>query len=449
VLEVPGYRIEGVAGRGGWSVVYRAIEEESGTRVAIKTIASELAGDPAFQGRFRRECEILASLEHPNVPAVRAAGDGWVAMQWVEGTSLRELVPLAPARAAAIVAQVAAALDLMHARGLVHRDVKPGNVLVGPGDRAYLTDFGLTKEISPDPGLTAEGRWLGTVDFAAPEQIRGRPTDGRSDVYSLACVLGFAVTGSVPYPRPTPEATMHAHLYEQPPRLPASFGGLGDVLVRALAKDPSWRFRSAGELARAAVAATGREPAPAGSPSPPAEPAAASPPAWSWRAVATVAAVVVLVIGAVVVLGDSGGAGDRAPVEDLNAAPPVDSAGPDEPVVELGPESDHGFTGAAFFDRSGTRETMLVEALIDDPPRGRVYEIWLYNSRRDALSLGTATPDRKGVLRTELGLPHRYADYAYVDVSLEPKNGDGVHSGRSLMRGAMSSVTGAVPGVDP
>ena len=257
MLELPGYRIEEVAGRGGWSVVYRAIELASGRRVALKTVATELAGDPSFRRRFTRECEIAAAVEHPSLVAVHEVGDGWAALEWIDCVTLRELAPVAPERAAAIVAQVGSALEALHNGGFVHRDVKPGNVLVAAGDRAYLTDFGLAKEISEDPGLTAAGRWLGTVDFAAPEQIRGQPTDARSDVYSLGCVLSFALTGSVPYPRSTPEATMRAHLHEPAPEADA----FDDVLARALAKNPERRFQSAEELVRATRRRPARAPA--------------------------------------------------------------------------------------------------------------------------------------------------------------------------------------------
>ncbi|HEX8646530.1 MAG TPA: serine/threonine-protein kinase [Thermoleophilaceae bacterium] len=246
--QIEGYRIEGVAGRGGWSVVHRAVEVASGRRVALKTVAPELSGDPGFRERFRRECVIAGALDHPNVPLVLSAGDGWAAMEWIDGASLRELLPLEPARAARIVAQVADALVALHEAGFVHRDVKPGNVLVGAGDHAYLTDFGIAKPIDPDPGLTAEGRWLGHVDYAPPEQIRGEPADERSDVYALGATLFHAVTGSVPFPRDGDAAKMRAHLHEPPP---AHDSPLDPVVRRALAKDPAERYPTAAKLAKA------------------------------------------------------------------------------------------------------------------------------------------------------------------------------------------------------
>jgi serine/threonine protein kinase len=264
VLDPPGYRIEGVAGRGGWSVVYRAVQLSLDRPVALKVIAAELAGDPGFRDRFRRECELAASIDHPNVMPIYDAGEAdgspFVAMRWVDGTDLRSLVagrPLHPERAAAIVAQVAMALDAAHAHGLVHRDVKPGNVMVerrDGGEHAYLTDFGLAKPIDADPGLTEAGRWLGTVDFAAPEQIRGGPADAHSDVYALGGLLHYALTGAVPFPRADDAAKMRAHLHEAPPPLPPPLARYEPVVRRALAKRPAERFASAAGLGRALAA---------------------------------------------------------------------------------------------------------------------------------------------------------------------------------------------------
>ena len=435
MLEVPGYRIEGEAGRGGWSVVYRAVELASGRPVALKVIAPELVGDPGFTIRFRHECEFLARVEHPHVPALLAHGPGHAVMQWVEGTPLTELAPLDPARAARIVAQVGSALDAMHARGLVHRDVKPQNVLVESGDHAYLTDFGLAKEISSDPGLTAEGRWLGTADYAAPEQIRGLPTDARSDVYSLGCVLGFAVTGSVPYPRATPAATMQAHLHEPVPQLPPPHHALNGVLARALAKDPDWRFRTAGDLGRAAVAVTGgtrrRRP--------------------SRRVLVVAAASVAVLVAAVAVALLLTGDDDTTRTTEVESleittAPPVTRAG-EEVILE----PEHGyddFSGTAYLDDRGGEWSIEVDARVKPTERDRVYEIWLYNSRKDSLLLGTHKTDRRGRLQASTTAPSDWvADYSYIDVSLEPNTeGNDIHSGKSVLRGALSNVNGAVPG---
>ncbi len=193
-------------------------------------------------------------------------------MRYVAGDDLRTLVRretrLRPARAARIVAQVGAALDAAHAAGLVHRDVKPANVLLGPDEHAYLTDFGLTKHVLSEPGPTRNGHWVGTLDFVAPEQIRGERVDARADVYGLGCLLHYALTGRPPFARDTDEAKLWAHLSEPPPRpseaAPDVPPELDAVVARALAKSPDERYPSAGDLGRAALAAAGGGRRPAG-----------------------------------------------------------------------------------------------------------------------------------------------------------------------------------------
>jgi hypothetical protein len=424
-----GHRIEALAARGGWSVVYRATDLATRRPAAVKAISAELAGDPDYRDRFRRECEIGAAIEHPHVPAVYALGDGYAVLQWIEGKSLRELAPLDPLRATRIVAQIGTALDLLHARGLVHRDVKPTNVIVetrARGDHAFLTDFGLAKEISADPGLTAAGRWLGTVDFAAPEQIRGGPTDARSDVYSLGCVLGFALTGLPPYPRADSTATMQAHLHEPPPQLWPPLTTMNAVLSRALAKDPRHRFQSAGELGRAACAA-----------------AAAGPRRERRRTLlagAVIAASVVASVTTTLVVwsgADGGGGSDEPAVtEELGGEPPPLSGGP----INLLPEGNLESFGSARVVLEGSRQLLEVEAELGRARRGQVYELWLYNDRRDARSLGTAAPGRDDVLRVSRLLPRGFTRYRYIDLSIEPRNGDERHGARSVMRGALPEL---------
>ena len=265
------HRIQGLAGRGGMGVVYRAIDLDLDRTVALKVIAPALADDPDFRARFVAESKAAASIEHPHVIPVYYAGERegvlFIVMRYVDGPDLRALVRaegrLDPERAAHIVAQVGGALDAAHAHGLVHRDVKPANVLLGNEDHAYLTDFGLTKrEASTGAGLSRAGGWVGTLGFVAPEQIRGERVDARTDVYALGCVLVHALTGGAPYIRDSDEATLWAHLNDPPPvdRVPQEFAG---VVERALSKDPADRFPSAGDLGRAALAAAGRSAAPA------------------------------------------------------------------------------------------------------------------------------------------------------------------------------------------
>ncbi len=254
-----GCRIVGVAGRGGMGVVYAAVEERLDRPVALKLIAHQHAADTEFRHRFERESRLAASIDHPNVVPIYAAGEEddrpYLVMRLVRGTDLQKLLgergALDTALATRLIAQVAAALDAAHAAGLVHRDVKPANVLLDD-DHVYLTDFGLTRMAGAETQLTETGRWMGTVDFASPEQLQAGRTDARSDVYALGCVLFAAITGRPPFARETVPASVHAHLYED---LPSTGTPLDRVLARALAKDPDDRYPSAGDLGRAAVAA--------------------------------------------------------------------------------------------------------------------------------------------------------------------------------------------------
>ncbi|MGA2924480.1 MAG: protein kinase [Solirubrobacteraceae bacterium] len=257
------YRIEAIAGRGGMGLVYRARQRRPDRIVALKVIVPELAADPEFRTRFERESNAAAQIEHPNVIPVYEVGDEdgllYIAMRFVAGVDLRALLaregPLAPVRAAHLTAQAADALDAAHARGLVHRDVKPGNILVAARDHVYLTDFGLTKRTADTAAMTAKGLFVGSIDYVAPEQIEGRAVDPRADVYSLGCVLFEQLSGSVPFPRESIVAKIFAHVYDPPPSLDGIPAPLGAVLARAMAKRPEDRFQSAGDLGRAALAA--------------------------------------------------------------------------------------------------------------------------------------------------------------------------------------------------
>lgn len=260
-----GCRIDGVLNRGGMGVIYRATELRLGREVALKLISPGLADD-AMRTRFEREARLAAAIEHPNVVPIYGAGDEdgvlYLVMRLVQGTDLGALIktygPLAPARAAAIVAQLGSALDAAHAAGLVHRDVKPGNVLVGDDGHVYLTDFGITRIEDAHTRITDSGGWIGTVDYMSPEHLRGEPTDARSDVYSLGSVLHAALTGRPPMRRTTIAATIQAHLNDPPPQASLSAGvppAFDAVVARAMAKDPADRYASAGALGRAALEA--------------------------------------------------------------------------------------------------------------------------------------------------------------------------------------------------
>jgi hypothetical protein len=268
--EFAGHRIDAVAGRGGMGVVYRATHLALNRPVALKLIAPDLAEDEGFRTRFKQESMTAASIDHPNVIPIYHAGeeDGklYITMRFVEGTDLRAMIAqqgkLDAGQAAEIVAQTAAALDAAHARGLVHRDVKPANVLIANADgqaHAYLTDFGLTKSVTSESGMTKTGMFVGTLDYIAPEQLQGGKLDARADVYALGCVLYQSLTGNVPYPRDTEPAKIWAHMSEPPPSVTQMRSDLSpqfeQIVKRAMAKAPNDRYLSAGDLGRAALAA--------------------------------------------------------------------------------------------------------------------------------------------------------------------------------------------------
>lgn len=268
------YRIEELVGRGGMGVVYRAHDEHLGRTVAVKVLTDERAADPYFRDRFLRESRLLASLDHPNIVPVFEAdeldGHLFIAMRYVPDPDLGRLIAaegaLGAERSVSIVSQVADALDAAHAAGLVHRDVKPGNVLIAtgiattPGGHAYLTDFGLTKSTTSRSGLTQVGHFVGTPGYIAPEQIEGEGSvDHRADVYALGCILYNCLTGDVPFPRESVMASLWAHVKEPPPKPSAHRSSLGPafdgVIETALAKAPADRYQTCGALAAAARAA--------------------------------------------------------------------------------------------------------------------------------------------------------------------------------------------------
>ena len=277
---IAGYRIEERIGRGGMGVVYRAEHLNLRRRAAIKIIAPDLAESSGFRQRFTRESRIAAALQHPNIVTVYDAGevDGllYLAMQYIEGEDLSAILQkdgrLRPYRAIDVCRQVAAALDAAHAMGLIHRDVKPANVLI-EGRTAFLTDFGLTKQLEgTNAQITRVGDVVGTIHYVAPEQIEGRKVSARTDVYALGCLLYHCLSGQVPFAHETDVAVIYAHLSEEPTKLstlqrdlPA---GLDAVVAKALDKSPDRRFPSCGDMisaARAVLDAAG----PLGDTSPP------------------------------------------------------------------------------------------------------------------------------------------------------------------------------------
>jgi predicted ATPase/predicted Ser/Thr protein kinase len=263
---VGGFEVEAFLGRGGMGVVYRARQRSLDRAVALKVVAPALAADEAFRQRFLREARLAAAIEHPNVlPVYEAGEDGarlFLAARYVEGETLASLLaragPLPAARAVEIVARVGAALDAAHARGLVHRDVKPSNILLDEAGGVYLCDFGLATS-GAGSKLTRTGELLGTLAYIAPEQIRQGSVDGRADQYSLACVLFECLTGEAPFTGETEAQLLWAHMQERPPsvveRRPDLPIAIDAVLAKALAKEPAERFTTVRELAEAALAA--------------------------------------------------------------------------------------------------------------------------------------------------------------------------------------------------
>jgi len=271
--ELAGYRIESLLGWGGMSVVYLAEDLRLKRKVALKLLVASLADDESFRDRFLDESKLAASIDHPNIVPIYEAGTTddvlFIAMRYVEGRDLKERLrhgPLDPADATGILAQVAGALDVAHARGLVHRDVKPSNVLLDTGvrpdgsDHAYLADFGLTKRVSERSAIGEDGHLMGTIDYVAPEQIEGGEIDGRADVYSLGCVLYECLVGRPPFSGDSELAVVFSHLESEPPapsvERPDLSVALDGVTARAMAKDPDERYSSCRELARAALAVT-------------------------------------------------------------------------------------------------------------------------------------------------------------------------------------------------
>ncbi len=273
--DIAGYRLESFVGRGGMAVVYRALDLRLGRHVALKVLAPELAENEMFRQRFTRESKLAAAIDHPNIIPIFEAGEAsdllYIVMRYVDGMDLKALLEregqLEPTHAVDLFVQVAGALDAAHARGLVHRDVKPGNILVESGhgaehaDHVYLTDFGVTKNFGVSKNslsitdLTTVGHFVGTIDYVAPEQISSKPVDGRADIYALGCLMFQSLAGALPFERDDDAAMLWAHLIEPVPPLtsyrPELPVAVNDVFYRAMAKSPDDRYPTC----RAVVAA--------------------------------------------------------------------------------------------------------------------------------------------------------------------------------------------------
>ena len=270
------YEIEELIGRGGMGVVYRAQHAHLRRTVALKLLGPDMAHDTAFRERFLRESRIAAAIHHPNIITIYDAGEAdgllYIAMRYIEGADLASVLErdgaLAPERALSFLGQVADALDAAHALGIVHRDVKPANILMD-ADRCYLTDFGLTRRMSSRSGLTVQGQFVGTVEYMSPEQIEGGPLDGRTDVYALGCLLYHALAGTVPYARESEVSVIYAHMQERPPSLSAKRPDLpielDAVVAKAMAKRKEDRYDRCRDLIDAAGASLGHQPAPGAS----------------------------------------------------------------------------------------------------------------------------------------------------------------------------------------
>src|SRR5688500_7685478 len=259
------YEIGGVLGRGGMAEVHRGRDLRLGREVAVKVLRQDLARDPSFQVRFRREAQAAASLNHPAIVAVYDTGEDrtsagatpYIVMEYVEGETLRDVLRregvLPPERAMTLAADICAALDFSHRNGIVHRDVKPGNVMITPQGTVKVMDFGIARAVSDSAAtMTSTAAVIGTAQYLSPEQARGESVDARSDVYSLGCLLYELVTGAPPFTGDSPVSVAYQHVREDPrlpssinPRIPAE---LDAILLKAMSKNPANRYQSAADM---------------------------------------------------------------------------------------------------------------------------------------------------------------------------------------------------------
>lgn len=385
------YRMEELIARGGMGEVYRAHDVRHDRVVAIKLLNADLAGDVDFRERFKREARAAARLREPHVVPIHAYGeiDGrlYLDMRLVEGRDLDALLHergrISPADAVDVVGQIASALDAAHAEQLVHRDVKPSNVIISSRGFAYLVDFGIARTISPNTDLTSTGDVVGTLHYMAPERFGPGPIDHRVDVYSLACVLVQCLTGVKPFRPDNPLALMYAHVNNEPPR-PGAHGPelarFDRVIGTGMAKDPGRRFASAGDLAQAAKDALSKAEStrrmPAAVPPPPAERAAPlSSPAprerRGGRGWLVVAVVVALLLGAGGYLWFTG---KLFPGEPGAGAPPSTTR-PTAPPADLGletpissPKCDGGYIVIVGSAVAKDRYAADIQRFLDEHP---------------------------------------------------------------------------------
>jgi streptogramin lyase/tRNA A-37 threonylcarbamoyl transferase component Bud32 len=349
-----GFRIEAVVGSGGMGTVYRALDLALDHERALKVLTSDLTADSAFRERFQRESRLAAQLEDDGVVPIYGAGEAegrlYIAMRLVRGSDLHKAVaedgPLSLARTAMVTAAVARALDAAHARGIVHRDVKPANILVersGGGERVFLTDFGISRPVTATTSITSTGQLLGTPDYISPEQIDGARPGPAADIYALGCVVCFLLTGEAPFHRETAVATLYAHTHAERPRpsllTPELPDGVDEVLARATAVDPADRFSSAGELAAALMHTVDPSERPAGAAAAPITPRTRELPRPKrsrrrWLAAGVVAGLAAVAVAAVLLLGGSEDPA-RAPANNNVTSVPVGDAADSVVVGEV------------------------------------------------------------------------------------------------------------------